>query len=421
MVGFAYLLLNLYVNGLDRATRKGLIVIGSYYAQLYDQGQFDLPLLETKEFSIYIGRENFPEWMASKYPADTIENYKFYKTNNPLSSETGNHIPLFFTAIPIEQGQRKLFAVFHYLPSDEPGVAKSPLIIETVLLITGGICIVLLVAVFWIAHRFNKKVLRPLEGLADMARQVEQNDPKYPPALLNDQSEIGHVAHTLKTGLEKLNQYNQREKQFLQNTSHELRTPITVVGSAVDIIERRLELGKKDITKPLQHIRQASTNMRETTEALLWLSRAEQNTSRHANNSSPLQEYEIDALVNELVDQLGYLIEGRNLNIEITVSTQEIPINDAAFLRIVLSNLIRNAFEHTFEGSVNIAITTEEICVSDTGIGLSGEVDPLQRGKSNRDSFGLGLDIVSKIAELQNWQLLLSNNPEGGCIVTLKW
>ena len=423
--GFACLMFYLYIEGLDIATQKGLVVIGSYYAQQYDEGKLEETTLETDEFSIFVGQENLPEWVTSHFPQSSFTDYTLFKTLIPdRESQPVSETPLLFTAIPIEKGERQLFAVYHFRHDKNLGTVSPPLILETVLLITFAVFVILLITVIWIAQRFNRRVLEPMEALADMAHKVDESSPVVSHPILNDRSEIGLVAHALKQGVERIHSFHQREKVFLQNASHELRTPITVVGSALDIIERRLMLGKKDISKPLQHIRQASVNMKDTTEALLWLSREEalaDNQSSQGGEQSLITASDLQAITSELVEQLSYLIEGRDINVTISMNCQEIQLHDPALVRIVLTNLIRNAFEHTFEGQVIIDIHNTKICIADTGIGLSGDTNPIKRGESGRDSFGLGLDIVTRIAAKKDWQLNLDRNVHKGCTATLIW
>jgi len=429
VAGFTVLIFYIYVTGVDAATQNSLRVIGTYYANLYEKGEFNQVSLETDEFSLFVGKENLPDWVRSRFPQERFENYGLVKDLNLLESsdvEESFKPIILLTAIPIDGGKRQLFATYHF-QREQPTLIGPPRVLETAVPIIIGIFITLLMAVLWIAHRFNKKVLKPIETLTDMANKVDESSPDSSHPILQDRSEVGQVAQALQQGLERVHNYHQREKDFLQNASHELRTPITVVGTALDIIERRQALGKTDISKALKHIRQAANNMRETTNALLWLSR-EFDTQKNAESaddpSTPetavLDADDIGILSENIVEELDYLIEGKDINVSTQVSVN-MEIKDPALIRIVLTNLIRNAFEHTFSGKVDIQINDEGISVTDTGIGLNSETKWIKRGESSRGSFGLGLNIVSRIAEKKGWSLRLDDRPEGGCVAALCW
>ncbi|SIS67086.1 sensor histidine kinase [Neptunomonas antarctica] len=427
VAGFASLILYIYVDALDIATRKGLLVIGAYYAQLHDEGSLDKTILESDEFSIFVGQENLPISVSLRFPENVFNNYELYKNRiNSDEKQPGVSPFIMLTAMPIEKGERQLFAVYHF--HNNTAVNTRPPVLETVLIASFVVFFILLAAVFWMARRFNRRVLEPMEALADMAHKADETSPVQAHPILQDRTEIGLVAHALKQAMERIHTFHQREKTFLQNASHELRTPITVVGSALDIIERRLAMGKQDISQPLLHIRQACVNMKETTEALLWLSLEAPPGDRQADQppgqsleKSPIKADDLQQILTELVDQLGYLIEGRKINVSISMNTQNIPLYDPALVRILLANLIRNAFEHTFEGQIDIDVNNSGICITDTGIGLSGDTNLVKRGQSGRDSFGLGLDIVSRIANRKGWKLTLNSNANGGCSATLNW
>lgn len=428
VVGFAFILYYIYIDGLDIATRKNLNIIGQYYAQLHDEGSLNKTTLETGEFSIFIGQENLPPWLVSRFPQPTFENEQLFKSFLRLTDaerQRGLYPMLLMTAVPIEQGERQLFAVYHFKPIHRATFLEgAPPLLETILIVTLVVLLFLLIAIAWIAHHFNRRVLAPMEALADMAHNVDEQALELTHPILNDRSEIGQVAQALNQSMARIHTFHQREKTFLQNASHELRTPITVVGSALDIIERRLAMGKQDIEGPLKHIRQASFTMKETTEALLWLSREPHTdgpTTAIKTEQYPPSPVDLQQILRELVTQLNYLIEGRDIDVNITIQTQQIQLYDPALVRIVFANLIRNAFEHTFDGRVDIHADEVGIEIRDTGIGLNNQTNPIKRGESGRDSFGLGLDIVSRIADKKGWQLSLQNNSNGGCTAILVW
>jgi signal transduction histidine kinase len=129
--------------------------------------------------------------------------------------------------------------------------------------------------------------------------------------------------------------------------------------------------------------------------------------------------------VSEVKHQLSYLIEGRELKIQLNIIDDGSVYIEKNLLLIVISNLIRNAFEHSFEGCIIINVSSKFISIQDSGCGIKDTEHLIQRGKSNRESFGLGLDIVTQIAQQKGWHFTLKNtvenNLETGCTATLKW
>ena len=272
-----------------------------------------------------------------------------------------------------------------------------------------------------------------MESLAQIAKNLDHYDELDAHPLLGNKSEIGQIALALNQSMKRIKQTQQREKTFLQNASHELRTPIAVISSALDIIDRRLVSDKTDLTDPLMHIRQSSHNMKNLTESLLWLSRIstkkestqKESTTAEVNHKEPkkqqLNTHELAHLVTEIQQQLNYLIEGRAVNLHLTITEEGSIQIEENLLFIVISNLIRNAFEHSFEGDIHVEITTQSISIQDAGIGIENPDKALIRGISSRESFGLGLDIVTQIAAQKGWHFTLENNLGEGCTATLHW
>ena len=82
-------------------------------------------------------------------------------------------------------------------------------------------------------------------------------------------------------------------------------------------------------------------------------------------------------------------------------------------LKVLLDNLIGNAFQYTQEGKVTIEIMNRTLIVADTGPGIdqsiTGEItDPAVKG-SQSTGYGFGLSIVKRLCEHQNWSLALSS------------
>lgn len=156
---------------------------------------------------------------------------------------------------------------------------------------------------------------------------------------------------------------------------------------------RRLHLNPDEKTngyqdKVIDRIDRASLTMQHLTETLLWLSRE----SSDQPMTTPLA---LDTLVSNLVEDLQYLAANKNLEIEVQTSpcTAELPEVPA---RIVLGNLIRNAFQHTWEGKVSIIQQEHHIAI------VNEQLEPLQG--TDDLGFGLGLQLTEQLTTKLGWQ-----------------
>ncbi|MEX0300689.1 MAG: sensor histidine kinase, partial [Kordiimonas sp.] len=90
------------------------------------------------------------------------------------------------------------------------------------------------------------------------------------------------------------------------------------------------------------------------------------------------------------------------------------------YVSVILDNLVRNAAQNTMQGRVVIGASHDLIYVEDTGIGFpEGHEKPAPYQTGRSDGMGLGLNIVARICQLQNWQLNIESGPSNGSRVSV--
>ena len=236
---------------------------------------------------------------------------------------------------------------------------------------------------------FVKKVTKPVESLKDWAKSLDESKLKapVPDFKFKELNTLGGIIHS---SLDKVQESVEREQQFLSHASHELRTPIAVTRTNSELLFKVMEKeGASDKqVKILQRIERANKTMTNLTDTLLWLSRDERNLPE----SEPL---ELSRLVISLTDDLTYLLE--NKGVDLSVETEPHTILAANIpCQIVLINLIRNAFQHTMEGSVLISQKKNRVLITNTSCDNSIDTSDL--------GFGLGLKLTKKLADKYRWQ-----------------
>ena len=164
--------------------------------------------------------------------------------------------------------------------------------------------------------------------------------------------------------MERVRRFVDREKQFTRDASHELRTPVTVIKGAVEILKRQPVSEERSVRRPLKRIERSVANMEHIIEAFLWLAREEatEDTGQHCDLETAVQEAisQLKPLFNEKPVELVYVAEDR--------MTLPAP---AALVQAVIVNLIKNAFHHTTEGRITVHICKGHLTVSDTGAGIA--------------------------------------------------
>jgi signal transduction histidine kinase len=84
------------------------------------------------------------------------------------------------------------------------------------------------------------------------------------------------------------------------------------------------------------------------------------------------------------------------------------------YLAIVIDNLLRNAYQHTFQGSITVAIKGSCILIEDTGEGMASSLAGSVSCDNVLEKSGLGLSIVRRLCEKLGWQISINSNTEQG-------
>jgi signal transduction histidine kinase len=222
--------------------------------------------------------------------------------------------------------------------------------------------------------------------------------------------------------IDDLTERGQRERadrDFITNAAHQLRTPITGIATAIEVLQG----GAKELPDVrdhfLGHIERQTERLVRLVRAMLVLARAERGDIGPTLGLVPLQPV-LAGLVDELPAKAGVAVE-------VDCPATAAVVADEALLSEALANLIGNALEHTAAGSVRIVVTeTEEeepagvtIEIVDTGTGIEsaelGRVfERFRRGTAERDGAGLGLPIARAAIEAQGGTLELDSQPARG-------
>lgn len=250
-----------------------------------------------------------------------------------------------------------------------------------------GAYLLLMLLVVWI---YNRRINRYTQLLADWAEGLTlDNVAEVRPDFRYE--ELNRISEQLQLAFERIALLLERERQFLRHASHELRTPIAVIRANMELLDK---MGVPDnLARPVDRIRRANHGMLQLTETLLWLSRE----NEAAPNVNPVH---LPHLLDELSEELAYLLQDKEVSLQ-RIGFADIPAMALAEtpLRIVVSNLLRNAFQYTAEGDVRIDLSPERLVIENREHGTQ-DIDTDQ-------SFGLGLMLVKRICDRLGWTLTL--------------
>ena len=233
--------------------------------------------------------------------------------------------------------------------------------------------------------------------------------------------EFSILQKSFKNMLLRLKEQSQLQIDFVNNASHELKTPIFAIRGYVDMLNEWGKDDKEVLNESLIVLKKEIQNMQELTEKLLFLAKSK-NLVVEKNNIN------LDNILKEVIDNLSFAYPKQKIN----YSSSEIYINsDEALLKLLFKNLIENAIKYGNNNPINVLLEKEKkikVVIEDFGIGMSKEALPhifdrfyREDEARNREikSYGLGLSIVKEIITLLNIDIQVESQIDKGTKITL--
>ncbi len=278
---------------------------------------------------------------------------------------------------------------------------------------------------YWLAARS----FAPIQRLAETARKIKAGDLQQRVPVPAVRDEVQYLALTLNEMLDGLEQSFARQRRFVADASHELRTPVAVIRNTAGIA--LLEPPHLDETvTALREIRAETERLTLLLTDLLTLSRGDEGQARFEQ-----EVVQFDHLVETVVATAEGLAAERGLQLEVQIQEPVRLLGDEARLIQVVLNLLDNAIRYTPPGGcvrVTVSQTISEAClmVCDTGIGIASEhlphiferfyrADPA-RGQTGESSSGLGLSIVEWIVRLHDGAVAVESQVGHGSCFTVR-
>jgi len=377
---------------------------------IIEDGVFERQLtVENREFRA-LGTEQRPSWQAKTRAISlhfsqqdlppVFHRKKAYR--NGIYEHFEPSAAYFLLSDTVEDTQERYFLLYDVTPLLSVRGARN----QTAVVLSVITLLMILFAVL-LAKRLVHRSLQPLKELADCLQQgVEELPSGFSKAFAGD--EVGTLAQSLDRALQQLYASAEREFEFNRDVSHELRSPIQVAKSSLELLQLRAE----NDAKPVARLARAVEEMEAVSEAFLWL--ATENPDRLT-----IQHTEVSLLANKIAAEHRFRLAGKP--IKLVVETKQDWKLDApnAVFRVVFGNVLRNAINHTEVGEIKVVIHEQGLSIKDTGSGLPANINNVtDRHVSGQQSrgFGLGLAIVDRLCRRVGWIFELKNNqPQGVC------
>ncbi|MCF7223570.1 sensor histidine kinase [Marilutibacter chinensis] len=287
---------------------------------------------------------------------------------------------------------------------------------ELAAMIVAAALVTLLLAALAIGWSVSR-LMRPLDTIAARigALRPDRSGQRLPvPA--GASREVALIAEAFDGFLERNDRFVERERDFINQASHELRTPVAVIAGATALALH--EPGLPDAARgQLERIRRTARDVEQLISLLLVLAK---DPERLAASDGPIA---LDALLPVIVDDHRHLAEGKDLTIEIAVlppCTLRAPL---PIVQAAIGNLLRNAIENSDRGLIRIRLERPaRVVIEDPGHGMAPEEISAIYARMARHGDGgggIGLELIARLCEHLHWRLDIASDRGQGTTTVL--
>ena len=293
------------------------------------------------------------------------------------------------------------------------------------LMVSLGLSIVLFL--FFSGRFLARKTLAPVEQIRKQVDTIYEKNLSQRIISPNPDDEIGQLAGTFNSLLQRLERAFDSQQQFIADASHELKTPLAILRTQWEKLATQEDL-PYDFRVRVQSDVEELARLSNLINNLLLLA-----SPKELFNLNELPVINLSELVHALHDDLLILSENKNQKVEVSV-TENLEVNgDKSRLYQLLLNLADNAVKYTPEnGKISIDLTKDQnmalFSIRDNGIGISPEhlqhvFERFYRVEKSRSrqsgGYGLGLAVSQTIVEAHYGTISISSVPGTGTTINV--
>lgn len=266
-----------------------------------------------------------------------------------------------------------------------------------------GCLILLLLIMQWVNLRLTKKIWTPFFNNLRKIQGFSLNSKTDLSLQSSDVEEFEELNTVLLKMTSKIQNDYRSLKDFSENASHEIQTPLAIILSGLDQLLQSPSLDESSAEK-VESVKQAATRLSKLNRNLLLLTKIEN------AQFSQLKPINLTSLLSQQCTLMEDLFKAKGIKLNINLPHEIVVQADPQLSEILLSNLLANCHKHTKENStVSISSSNKDITFSNPGSPLPVNSEKLferfYKSSDQVQSHGLGLSIASQICITYGWSI----------------
>jgi signal transduction histidine kinase len=275
-------------------------------------------------------------------------------------------------------------------------------LITAIALVQVVLSVLLVVGLLLLNRSLSKKLWRPFYRTLDQLKAYELDKSESIPFEESRIVEFNDLNKTVSHLTKRNREVYLQQKEFIENASHELQTPIAIFQSKLDELMQSPTLAKQEAHTILE-MEATAQRMSKLNKNLLLLSKIENEQFADTEN------IELSDLIKAQLLVLKPMTGLENINIITSFRTLSIKAN-RTLIEVLLINMLHNAIRHSPKNdAINLTLHDNTLTITNSGmpskLSASEMLERFKKGSNNPSSTGIGLAIVKKICDRYHYQL----------------
>jgi signal transduction histidine kinase len=287
-----------------------------------------------------------------------------------------------------------------------PIVLPPGLFIRVIFIITGGVLLIIIIAASG-GFLFLRRMLNQVDFITENVKEIDEKR-LHLRLNLKGKDPIANMAGTFDDMLDKIESSFETQKQFIQNASHEINTPLTVIKTKIDVLKQKKKVTEKEHRDTLELIENEVMRLSKITEELLVLSDLEDNDSRKEFIS-----VDFKVILERMLELFRNQIESKKLKLVTHIYGKTEVLGNKTQLEQLVFHLVDNAVKYSNpESGLMLSLDNDStgkhlmLKVTNTSDNFKKDDIPYIFDRFHKTTngikekgFGLGLSISKKIVE----------------------
>jgi len=343
---------------------------------------------------------------------DFIENTKSANDINTLSNKNifiqeskNNNEPSLSDTVLIEKGNYVLYRkinFFHIYKNQNYRIeilqsqAQTDLLVWRIVILNVALAMSFFLIIFFLNQISVRRGLRIFYKTVSKLENYNINNPELISFENSEIDELNKLTEIFKKMSSKISADFNEQKEYTENVSHEIQTPLAIISAKADELLQSENL-KKNEMEQLETIMNTTSRLARINQALILLTKIDNKFYAETTSCIVLK------LLNEKIEFYSHLIIEKGIEVEIDVDDKfEISMN-AYLADTLFLNLIKNSIMHNIiDGKIQIHFDGQSLHIRNSGpeLDIKGNIFKRFVRSSNKDSLGIGLSIVKRICNL---------------------